>query len=286
MTTSKLCEATVCLKRLVIIYINDIVNIHPDAKFALYADDSNIFMSDSLVSSLSLKMQLVCDRLSDWCNANGLIINTNKTVAILFAAKNKSSDAALDLSIDSRSITVVDSVRFLGVHFDKQLIFDEHVNFLVSSLAKACGVLNRCRFLLPARSKMLLYNSFIVSRLNYCILAYGTASKTHLDKLHRIQKRALRAVFNLSYSQSVSAITYLPIHEMYANRLRKIFCSRQYNLQFYYAELANLQDVIQTYHTRSQSRFRMPKPSREYSRLKIGYQLPSILNSKLLSHES
>ncbi len=39
----------------------------------------------------------------------------------------------------------------------------------------------------------MIYNSLIQSHLNYCSLLWGTSSKSNIEKLFRVQKKAIRA---------------------------------------------------------------------------------------------
>ena len=46
---------------------------------------------------------------------------------------------------------------------------------------------------------MLFYNSYIHPRLTYCLPIWGRSASLHLDKLWKIQKRALRIINDVPY---------------------------------------------------------------------------------------
>jgi len=72
---------------LFIIYINDIVCCSKLFNFILFADDTNLFMSDSNVNKLLNNINTELSKVSDWLCANKLSLNVNKTKYISFGYK-------------------------------------------------------------------------------------------------------------------------------------------------------------------------------------------------------
>ncbi len=72
---------------LFIIYINDLPNISEIAKFILYADDANIFISGSDIDEVQKKVESVCAILLNWVDVNGLVLNLKKTQYIIFSRR-------------------------------------------------------------------------------------------------------------------------------------------------------------------------------------------------------
>ena len=93
-------------------------------------------------------------------------------------------------------ISSVTSDRFLGVIIDRNLIIDEHVNYLYNKLLKLLGLLWRFRNNLDLKSKLLFYNSYVQPCIDYCRTVWGTCSKVHLDRLTRLQIRIGRLILN------------------------------------------------------------------------------------------
>ena len=58
------------------------------------------------------------------------------------------------------------------------------------------GILNRLKYVLPLEIKKLLYNSLILSHINYCIMAWGYKG----NRLIKIQKRAVRIITLSGYN--------------------------------------------------------------------------------------
>ena len=78
-------------------YINDIQNCSKIISIILFADDTNIFYSNSCLKTLNNIFQLKIDKIADWLNVNELSINTTKTKFIFY----------LDLQKKSISISII-----------------------------------------------------------------------------------------------------------------------------------------------------------------------------------
>ena len=67
---------------LFIVYINDLLNFAPNLRYILFADDTNVFSTDSH----QLKYQI--SLINEWCISNQLVINYDQTHQMLFKALN------------------------------------------------------------------------------------------------------------------------------------------------------------------------------------------------------
>ena len=65
-----------------------------------------------------------------------------------------------------------------------------------SKLANKIGLLNRTSYFLNEHSLKINYFSYIHSYLNYASIAWARTYATKLKKIHLLQKRAIRFVFN------------------------------------------------------------------------------------------
>ena len=64
-----------------------------------------------------------------------------------------------------------------------------------SGAVRQISVFNRFKRLIPLDAKLLLYDSFILSHLNYCSMVWHVCLKSDSDKLEKLNERALRSVF-------------------------------------------------------------------------------------------
>ena len=102
--------------------------------------------------------------------SNKLKLNPDKTEFILFGSNVQRSELSKCFPVDilGNQLTPSDKVRNLGVFFDKNFTFSEHV----SSIRKSCFVhlrdLRRIRRFLPKPVAIVLANALVSSRLDYC----------------------------------------------------------------------------------------------------------------------
>ena len=64
---------------LFIIYLNDIQNCSNLFKFIIFADDTNLFVSDKNLVDLVISVNVELQKLSMWFKANKLSLNVKKT---------------------------------------------------------------------------------------------------------------------------------------------------------------------------------------------------------------
>ena len=60
------------------LYINDIENSSKLLSFILFADDTNIFCSNSCLKSLNKIIQVEINKVAEWLNVNKLSLNIKK----------------------------------------------------------------------------------------------------------------------------------------------------------------------------------------------------------------
>ena len=86
----------------------------------LFADDSNLFISDKDPHNLESQLNKELENISVWLKINKLSLNIKKTHYMVFTRIIKIS-VDISLSIDSTVITEVNSTKFLGVFLDNKL---------------------------------------------------------------------------------------------------------------------------------------------------------------------
>ena len=112
---------------LFLIYINDLAFACKRTFPVLFADDSNLFISDKNPNHVQ---QMINDELKDmviWLRANKLSLNINKTHYMLFSNKNVAQQN-ITIEIDKQPITCVTKTKFLGVIIDNKLSWKEHIS--------------------------------------------------------------------------------------------------------------------------------------------------------------
>jgi hypothetical protein len=84
---------------------------------ALFADDTCLYATDRKEGYIVRKIQRGLDSIAAWCKGWNIKINEDKTRAIYFTRRNRPPDSLLKLN--GWNIPFVNSVKYLGVLFDK-----------------------------------------------------------------------------------------------------------------------------------------------------------------------
>ena len=181
---------------LFIIYINDFSQASQLFNFVMYADDTTLSISLNSLSETTLDNKStetiineeLC-KINEWLNINKLLLNKSKTKYMVFHMPNTRMQA-LTLKIDDVYIERVDEFNFIGLTLDTNLNWRKHTEKISNKCSKPIGVLNRLKYVLPLDIKVLLYNTLILSHINYCIMIWGYQR----HRITSIQKKVMRII--------------------------------------------------------------------------------------------
>ncbi len=133
--------------------------------------------------------------ISAWMKEHHLQLNLAKTELLVFPA-TPTLQHDFTIKLGSSTITPSASVRNLGVIFDDQLTFKEHIAKTARSCRFALHNIRKIRPFLTEHAAQLLVQALVISRLDYCnALLAGLPSNT-IKLLQMIQNAAAWLVFN------------------------------------------------------------------------------------------
>ena len=207
---------------LFIVYINDLLNSAPNLSYVLFADDTNVFSTDSH------QMKYQISLINEWCISNRLVINYDKTHQMLFKAPNKKFEPRdFELTMGSSILHIKDETKFLGVKIDANINFKPHLRGLSKTLNLNIFMLRAVRPFLDTKSMVDLYYSFIYPHLIYGIEFWGHSSKTNLKPIKVLQKAALRVIVGVKPGKHVTShfkkLKIMPLKMLFNFRLLKLF---------------------------------------------------------------
>ncbi|XP_058613119.1 uncharacterized protein LOC131528015 isoform X2 [Onychostoma macrolepis] len=129
-----------------------------------------------------------------WMKEHHLQLNLAKTELLVFPA-TPTLQHDITIQLGSSTITPSTSVRNLGVIFDDQLTFKDHIAKTARSCRFALHNIRKIRPFLTEHAAQLLVQALVISRLDYCnALLAGLPSNT-VKPLQMIQNVAARLVF-------------------------------------------------------------------------------------------
>jgi len=156
------------------IYFNDFV-IKPPVETVKYADDTTIIIpnfSDTHTQGEHEKKQF-----ENWCQANKLKLNINKTQIMTIDKKNNENKQHK-------------SIKILGMWIQSTLKWDENINEIVKRCSSRLYLLRKVAPILDKKHKITLYCGLIQSIIDYGCPVYGKLKLKHKQKFDRIIKRA------------------------------------------------------------------------------------------------
>lgn len=110
------------------IYMSDIT-IPPLASLALYVDDTVIVNQDTNILTASLNLQNSVQQVVQWFSKWIFRLNPSKCEAKIFTLKNNQPPPEILINDKIVNWNPPDvAVKYLGVHFDKKLNWNYHVN--------------------------------------------------------------------------------------------------------------------------------------------------------------
>jgi len=112
----------------------------------LFADDTNIYYSCKNLDDLESKLNHELKIVAEWMKSNQLARSILKTNFILFHSKKLKPSKLINLEIDGLNIKQVLTVKYLGVTFDPNLTWKNHINELCSKLSKTVGIFSKLRY--------------------------------------------------------------------------------------------------------------------------------------------
>lgn len=260
-------------------YINDISKINYGAKYITYADDTTIFFLSNSYETLQNNVNIALRDLHKWSVINSLEINTAKTKAIIFTPRQSPVAPTLNLTLGNSRIEIVDSVKSLGVFFQKHLSWDIHINHVVTQVAKVVGILAKFKFHLPTAVKLHIYNALFLSRLNYCCLVWGTTTLTNLNHLFVLQKKALRHIACVEKTAHTKALfikyNITSVHNLYPLNLARKY---KHNTDGLLRTFSELTPLTRSYNSRNDDIWKIPFSRIMITKQMLRHTLPKLLN--------
>lgn len=198
------------------IYMHDIPT-HKNTQILQYADDTAIFSASAKIEILTKKLQEHLLQIDHYLDTWKLKLNTQKTEAILFTNKQKQTiDKQKTLQIGADKIPWANTIKYLGVIFDKKLSFKEHTKYRNNQASAAINrlhcLLNNSSYL-NKQNKRLLYLLMIRPILTYAGPAWTNTCKYNYQKLQRTQNKCLRLITGKNRQQNNKFITNKALHE-------------------------------------------------------------------------
>jgi hypothetical protein len=191
---------------LFLLYLNDIYTVSNLLVPIIFADDTNIFINGKNLAETVTVLNEELVKVSKWLNANKLALNVNKTSYMVFRTGRRPLPDHSTVKINETEIKCVEHTKFVGVSMDSKLTWEYHIRHCKAKVSRGIGILTKAKKVLNCTSLLTLYNSLIYPYFTYCIEVWGSASKTYIEPLFRMQKQIVRIIKSASYRAESSPL--------------------------------------------------------------------------------
>ena len=196
-------------------YIDDMM-----AAEALYLKENLVKMADPvrplqyhertlhILPTNKCKMQTFMDQLVDYAKQHDMVINQQKTKAILFN-QARNYDFLPKILVDGKELDVVEHIRVLGVTLRSDLSWSENTDKMCKAAFSRLWMLRRLKKL-GASEKILLdvYQKQIRCVAEFAVAAWASnITKNEILQIERIQKAALAIIYSQNYRNYEKALS-------------------------------------------------------------------------------
>ncbi len=261
---------------LFIIYINDIAHASNLFNFIIYVDDTTL--STTLEIILKNKPNLNIDttlnseleKITDWLKVNKLSLNIAKCKYVIFHMPQKKVKP-LQLLIENTTVEKAQEFNFLVLTLNEHINWKSHINNLLNKISRNIDISN----------KLLIYNSLILSHLNFEILPWGY----QCERINKLQKKTIRIIsiskHNAHTELLFKELKVLKVTDIIILQELKFYCKYKNNKFPHYLQNLPLECNIDihSYETRTQHKLRELKTDHEYAKKCLHYDVIKIINN-------
>ena len=94
----------------------------------------------------------------------------------------------------------------MGITIDNKLLFKQHIILLENRVARSVGIIAKVSYYLPFNTLITLYHALVHSQLLYALPIWASTYKTYLNKLEKLQNKALRIIFKTPLRDSITPL--------------------------------------------------------------------------------
>ena len=206
---------------LFVIFVNDISQYVGTATANLYADDTLIYCNGDTMVDVQEKLQNCVDDVSEWYQRNNIVVNTDKSCAMVVRSRRIIPNHPLDINVNNRKLEQVKVMNYLGMEIDEALTWNEHITKLCKKLAFKVSKLARLKKFLDKDTLKKIYNATIQPCIDYAISVWGSTTNYNLNRVQRLQNHCARIIennfdyINVRGLELVSIIGWMNIRERF-----------------------------------------------------------------------
>jgi hypothetical protein len=177
-----------------LIYINDLLTVVTgNNTVVLYADDASLIMDDTNRADFNSHVNELFEDTSNWFTNNQLNLNLTKTYFLEFRPSNQPIDNK-QTYYHNKYVSNVTQIKFLGPTLDYKLIWNQHIDRIISKLSLVTYALKLVKYSLTTEALKLIYYAQVHSIMSYGVIFWGNSPSA--KGVFKLQKRIIRIITN------------------------------------------------------------------------------------------
>ena len=169
----------------------------------LYADDTTLYSTSLDKCSLETNLRKAFGSVYTWCLENDMLINTEKTKLMLIASRQKRNsliDSDLNITFNDIDFKISNNEKILGVHVDQNFVSNNHFRHISKKISSHLWSLSPIRTYLNVQHRLLYYNAYIKSHIDYCCVVWGNSCNFNAFKIEKLQRRDCKFILGNDYT--------------------------------------------------------------------------------------
>lgn len=151
-------------------------------KIQHFADDTIIWTTGKNINRLVESLQQYIIQYQQWTYDQKITINTNKSELILFHnPPYVHQNIAICIKLNNHTIPQVQTVKYLGVTFDRTLNFQSDINETVKKILRRANLLWQIRGTVDPKTITHTYKTIIRSLIDYRFMFMSPAHRSKIE---------------------------------------------------------------------------------------------------------
>ena len=187
---------------LFLIYVNNLNSTVQNGKLVQYADDTTLCLRAKSKQDLEISSFIELNSCIQHFLKINLKTNSSKSSFVNFSLRPQVNEYQPAVLADDVILEDSDSVKFLGIYLDRGLTWEEHVDSVCSKISSGIYALRNLSKFCSLNVLRTDYFGLIHPHLSYGLILWGSCSKQKLERVFRLQKKAIRIMSKLEFRES------------------------------------------------------------------------------------
>jgi hypothetical protein len=187
---------------LFLVYVNDIGSSLLRGRLIQFADDTTLCFRAQSNEVLEQHAFVDINNCVQYFQSLNLATNSSKSNVVNFSLRELNSTNNPDIMIADSLLDEVQSTKFLGIHLDKGLTWNKHIDSLCAKLSSGIYALRSLAKYCPSQVLMTAYYGLIYPHLSYGVVIWGACANYQFQRLFKLQKKAIRIIAKIHFRES------------------------------------------------------------------------------------